>query len=39
MMKNETSASNQDPSIVTGINLTIVVDWDDVSHPQTGRMM
>ena len=25
-------------SILTGVNLDIIVDWNDVSRPQTGRM-
>jgi hypothetical protein len=35
---DDVAAASEDPSIVTGINLTILVDWDDVSRPQTGEM-
>jgi hypothetical protein len=32
------SAVLNETSIVTGVNLTIIVDWNDVSRPQTGYM-
>jgi hypothetical protein len=35
---DESAVIQEAPSIVTGINLTILVDWDDVSRPQTGSM-
>ena len=35
---DEESENHGAASILTGVNLDIIVDWNDVSRPQTGKM-